>query len=128
MGHGYGTTLLYLFFKEGDDRAVTAQYIAETHRHKFRTDIFRHQLWRRFSFVGKQLRQPHNVLLPHRLVKGLNDHLTQTLAGAHNVGRIHRLIGADQHKALTAVSHCRIGGFVCTDYIILNRLTRACLH
>ena len=73
-------------------------------------------------------RQSFRCLLFDHTIKGLYDHLTETLAGAHDIRRIHRFICTNQNKSLTAVHHCRISCLVSTDRIILNRLTWTVLH
>ena len=77
-----------------------------------------------FEKSGQLLRRPR---FDHT-VKGLYHHLAHTLAGAHDIGGIHRLIRADQDKAPAAAHHGRICCLICTDHIIFNSLGGAVLH
>ena len=74
------------------------------------------------------LRQQVVALRPAYGVHGLNNHLAQPLAGAHNIGGVHCLVRADQDKALCAAAQRRISGLICTHHIILNGLVGAILH
>ena len=53
---------------------------------------------------------------------------TKPLRSSHDIGRVNRFVGGDQNEAFAAVNHCRICGFISTDGIILDSLTRAVLH
>ena len=62
------------------------------------------------------------------LVKGLDDHLTDTLAGAHNIGWIYRLVGTDHDKPLYAGHSSRLSHLKGTENIVLNRLIGTVFH
>ena len=53
--------------------------------------------------VGVQERQQVHAARLADGVHALDDHLAEALAGAHDVGRIHCLVGADEYEALRAV-------------------------
>ena len=133
MGHGHGAALLNLAAEQGDDGAVGAQDVAEADRHKLGPDIPEDGagavLVRVFdAYMGKKL---GNFRGPARLdhgVEGLNDHLTQALAGAHDVGGVHGLVRGDQHEALAAVNHGGVGGFIGADGVVLDGFAGAVLH
>ena len=64
----------------------------------------------------------------YHAVERLDDHLTKAFGSAHDIGRVHSLVGADQNEAFTAVMHGSICCFICTDRIVLDGLARAVLH
>ena len=89
--------LLDLLLKDRDDGAVAAQYIAEPHSDEFRFDVFedfaRAVLVRvLISEMGEELRDPGRFSFLDLRVEALHDHLAQPFAGAHDVGRIDRLV------------------------------------
>ena len=61
-------------------------------------------------------------------IHALDHHLAQPLAGPHDVGGVHRLVGADQHEPLRPVFQGGVGGFVGADHVVLDRLIGAGLH
>ena len=128
-----GTALCDLLFEQRDDGTVAAEHVAEAHRDEFRFDIAEHAAGAVLvrvltAFVREQLR---NLVRPARLdlcVEALHDHFAQTLAGAHDVGRVDRFVGRNQHKALAAVDHRRVCGFIGAEDVVLDRFARAVLH
>ena len=133
MGHGHGAALLNLAAEQGDDGAVGTQDVSEADRHKLGPDILEDGAGAVLigvfeAHVGKELR---NFRGPARLdhgVEGLDDHLAQALAGAHDVGGVHGLIRGDQHEALAAVDHGGVGGFIGADGVVLDGFAGAVLH
>ena len=121
-----------LLFEQRNDRTIAAQNVAETHSHKLCLERLADHCLRNtlllVHLVGKEHRQIFCRAFFHRPIKALNDHFAQALAGAHNVGGVDRLIGADQYEALTTIDHSRIGSFICTNYIVFNGFTGTCLH
>ena len=130
VGHRDGAALLDLFFEDGDDGTVGAQDIAEAHGHKLGPGMLK-SLCRNGVVgrgMGKERRDLLRLSLFDLLVKGLDDHLAEALAGAHDVGGVDGLVGRDQDKALAAVEHGGIGRAVGAEGVVLNGLARAVLH
>ena len=67
------------------------------------------------------------ALLYHS-VKGLYNHFTEALAGAHDVGGVHRFVCGNQDKTLAAVRHRGIGRLIGANCIILDGLAGAVFH
>ena len=130
MGDRDGAALLDLLFENGDDRAVGAQDIAEAHGHKLGLRLLKGLC--RDGVVGrgmgKQRRNLVRLSLFDLFVKGLDDHLAEALAGAHDVGGVDGLVGGNEDKALAAVEHGGIGRAVGAEGVVLNGLTGAVLH
>lgn len=59
---------------------------------------------------------------------GLHDHLTQTLGGTHDVGRIDGFIRGDLHKDIRAILVRTTGNVQSAEHVILNGFIGACLH
>ena len=78
--------------------------------------------------MGEELGDVLHSACLNLIVKGLDNHFAKSFACPHDIGRIHRLIRGNQHKALTAVHHGRIGGFVGSQSIVLNTFAGAVLH
>ena len=133
VGHGDRTALFDLLFEDRDDRAVAAQHVAETDGDKFRLYIFEDPssavlISIFLAVMGEELGDLGGFSLLDLVVKALDDHLAQALAGTHDVSGIDGLVGGDQDKALAAVDHGRIGGLVSADGVVFDRLTGAVLH
>jgi len=133
VGHRDGAALLDLLPEDGDHRAVGAQDVAEADCHELGLDIAedlsRAVLIRAcLTQMGKQLRNLGGAAGLDLGVEGLDDHLTETLTGAHDVGGIHGLVGGDEDKALAAVDHGGVGRFIGADGVVLNGLTGAVFH
>ena len=62
------------------------------------------------------------------MVHHLNDHLTHTLGGAHDVGGIHGFVRGNQYETLDAVLVRRHGRLVGAEYVVLDGLVGAVLH
>ena len=78
--------------------------------------------------MGEELRNLVCFALFDLGVKTLNDHLTQTLRGAHDIGGIDCLVRRDQDETLAPVYHGRIGGLVGADRIVLDGFVGTVLH
>ena len=76
----------------------------------------------------EQLRDLVGLALFDLGVKTLNDHLTQSLTGAHDIGGVDGLIRRDQYEALAAMDHGGVCGLVGTDRVVLDRLVGAVFH
>ena len=98
---GDGAAGLDLLLEQGDDGAVGAQDVAEADGHELR------------------------LALP---VHHLHHHLAQTLAGTHDVGGVHGLVGGDQHEPLDAVGRGGLGHLVGAEDVVLDGLVGAVLH
>ena len=101
MGNRNRTARRNLLLKKRNNASVTAQHIAKPHSYEFCIVV---------------------------LVKGLDDHLTDTLTCTHDISWVHRLIGRNHNKALHAAHSCRLGSLKGSEYIILHRLCRTVLH
>ena len=117
MGYRYRPALFDLLFEDRNDGTVGAQYISEAHRHKFRLDVLEHCSRAVFvrilhALMGEELGDVLHPACLNLIVKGLDNHFAKSFACSHDIGRIHRLIRGNQHKALTAVYHSRIGSLV----------------
>ena len=133
MGYRDRSALFDLLFEDRNNGTVGAQYISETHRHKFRLDILEHCPSAVFirvlhTLMGEELGNVLHSACLNLIVKGLDNHFAKPFACPHDIGRIYRLIRGDQHKALTAIYHGRVGGFVGPQGIVLNAFARAVLH
>ena len=127
------TALLYHFLKQRDDRTVAAEHISEPDRDKFRPDTAEY-----FSrtilvgifvaCVGKQLGKLLSLPGLDLCIEALDNHLAQPLAGAHNIGRVDRLVRGNEDEALAAVHHGRICGLIGSDGIVLDGFVRTVLH
>ena len=130
MGDRDGAALLDLFFKDGDDRAVGAQDIAEAHSHELGPCMLKGLC--RDGVVGRGMgeKRGNRVCLAglDLFIKGLDDHLAEALAGAHDVGGVDGLVGGDEDKALAAVKHGGISRAVGAEGVVLDRLAGAVLH
>lgn len=102
VGDGHRTALCDLLFEERDDGAVGAEDVTEADRDE----------------VGLRVLPVHH----------LDNHLTDTFRGTHNVRRVHGLIGRDQDEALHAGFSCGTGGLEGAHDVILDRFIRAHLH
>ena len=87
--------------KQRNHAAVAAEHVPETHRHKFRIIM---------------------------LVKSLDDHLTDPLAGPHDIGRIHRLIRGDHDEPLHTAHRRRLGRLKGAEHIVLDCFAGTVLH
>ena len=101
MGYGHRAAGCDLLFEQRNHAAVGTQYVTETHRHEF-------------------------CLIMS--VESLHDHLTDTLAGAHDIGGIYRLVGGDHDKFFCTVLGSRHGGLPGAEHIVLHSLVRAVFH
>ena len=62
------------------------------------------------------------------MLHSLDDHLTDTLGCAHDIGRIDRFIGRDQYHTLRSGSSGSGCNIICSKYVILDSLIRAVFH
>ena len=62
------------------------------------------------------------------MIKGLDDHLTESLGRPHNVRRVNSFVCTDEDKTFTAINQSCVSCFICTDGIVLDCLARAVLH
>ncbi len=102
VGDGHRTALCDLLLEERDDGAVGAEDVTEADRDE----------------VGLRVLPVHH----------LDDHLTDTLCGTHDVRRVHGLIRGDQDEAFHASLGCGTGGLQGAHDVILDRFVRAHLH
>ena len=133
-----GAALLDLLFEDRDDAAVGAEDVAEADGHELGADVaeeFCICLEVEFFLAAaglrimrEELRDLGGLAFLNLGVETLDDHLAQALRGAHDVGRVDGLIGGDQHEALAAVHHGRVGGLVGADGIVFDGLAGAVLH
>ena len=133
MGDSDGAAPGDLVLEPGDDRAVTAQHIAESNCHKFRggrCDLANHAAHAAVGILGVDMERGEFIgaSIPDLPVKGLDDHFAQTLGSTHDVGGIHGLVRGNQHKAFAAVHHGGVGRLVGADGVVLDGLTGAGLH
>ena len=133
MGHGHGSAFGNLLAEDWYDRTIGSKDVTKTNSNKLCINILK------LFFITMDTRflnlrvckELGNLISASRLdhrVKALDDHLTQALGGAHNIGGVDCLVRGDKYKALTAVYHGRISGLIGADGIILYRLTRAVFH
>ena len=133
VGDRDGAALLDLLPEDGNDGTVAAQDVPESHCDELgfhiAEDLPRAVLIRAcLTQMGKQLRNLGGASGLDLGVKGLDHHLTEALTGAHDVGRVHGLVGGDEDKAFTAVHHGGIGRLIGADGVVLDGLTGAVLH
>ena len=102
VGDGHRTALCDLLLEERDDGAVGAEDVTEADRDE----------------VGLRVLPVHH----------LDDHLTDTLRGTHDVRRVHGLIRGDQDEALHAGVGCGTGGLQGAHDVVLDRFVRTHLH
>ena len=96
-----------LFTEIRNDGPIAAQYVAETGGNELRT-VF--------------------VLRVQFLEERLYVYLRDTLAGAHDIGGVYRLVGGDHHKALNAVFDRHVRHVLCSQNVSLNSLVREIFH
>ena len=101
MGNRYRTAFCNLFLKERNHTSVTSKYVAESYSYELRRII---------------------------MIQCLHDHFAHALRRSHNIRRIYRFIGRDQHKLLYMILSCCRSGLISTKHIILNRLIRTVFH
>ena len=128
-----GAALFNLLPENRNNRTVGAQDVAKAHGdelglHAAEDFAAAVRVGVLFPDVGKELREVGGLAGLDLGVEGLDDHLADALAGAHDVGGVHGLVGGDQDKALTAVHHGGVGRLVGADGVVLNGLTGAVLH
>ena len=133
VGHGHGAAFGDLLAEERNDRTVGAQDVAEAHGDELGPDVLQGlgdvlTAVGLIPQVGEEAGQLGGFSGLDLRVEGLDDHLTDALAGAHDIRGVHGLVGGDQDKALTAVNHGGIGGLIGAEGVVLNRLTGAVLH
>ena len=127
------TALLDHLAEERDHGAVAAQDVAEADRHELGVDVFEGAAGAVLvggfrAHMGKELRDLRGLTGFDLRVETLDDHLAEALGGAHDVGRIDRLVRRDEDEALTAVDHGGVSRLVGADGVVLDRLARAVLH
>ena len=122
-----------LFPEQRNNRPIRSQNISETdcnetgmrtsrpHLHVFRPTAV---------YIRMSMHHRKNIftILIADTVKGLDDHFTQTLAGTHDIRRIHRFVRTDQYKTIHSIFHSSKGCLIGTNHIILYSLTRTVLH
>ena len=133
MGDRDRAALGDLLLEDGHHRAVAAQHIAEADRDKFCPDICKMDavIFLPCGFIpemGEELGDVGCLSGFDLLIKGLDDHLAQALAGTHDVGGVDRFVGGDEHKALAVMGHGGIGGLIGADGVVLDGLVGAVLH
>ena len=133
VGDRDGAALLDLLPEDGDHRAVGAEDVAEADGdelglHAAEDLAAAVAVGVLFPDVGEELRDLGGAALLDLGVEGLDHHLTDAFAGAHDVGGVHGLVGGDEDKALTAVHHGGVGRLIGADGIVLDGLTGAVLH
>ena len=145
MRYGHRSARLYLFLEERYYRTVASEDISEAHCSILcmRADAFFFRC-RALLCGGSQLNDfgvltllvhmcvelrehIHSVVLADD-VHALNDHLTESLAGPHYIGRVDCLVRAYEHESVRAVLHRGVCSLICTYYIVLDCLVRAVLH
>ena len=133
MGHCNGTALCDLLLKSGNHGAVASQHIAKPNGHKIRRRLHSNggQLLL-FGLIADPVHTQEGQLVhsafPDFFVKGLDDHFTQTLGGAHDVCGVDRLIRRDQHELFTAVHHRCKSRLICTNGVIFDGFAGTVLH
>ena len=100
VGDGDGAALLNLLLEQGHHGAIGAQHVAE----------------------------PHGAELGLGILPALENHLTEPLGSAHEVGGIHRLVGGNHHELLCAVLLCSPHHMVGAENVVLHRFGGAFLH
>ena len=131
VGHCDRPAMGDLLFEQRDDAAVAAQHVAEAHRHKLGAGLAHRDRAADLADVlrvDEQLRDLVCSPLFYHPVEGLDDHLAQALAGAHDVGGVDRLIGGNQNKSLAAVGHGGVGRLISTDHVVLDGFAGTDLH
>ena len=108
VSHCNRTTILDLFFKTGNDRTVTTQYIAKAGSDKFGMT---------FHFA-----------LTNGTAQTLYIDLRQAFRASHYIGRIHRLIGRNHDHLLSSVFNCHIGNLARADNVDQHSFTGILFH
>lgn len=127
MSDGQRAAPLYLLLKQRHNGAVGAEHIAEANGNEFCAELAL-RLGCGGTGMNMQRGDTAHIAVLNAAVKRLDDHLTQSLAGAHNIGRVDSLIRAYEHKALAVIYHCRIGGLIGADDVVFDSFTGAVLH
>ena len=108
MSHCDRTTILYLFFKTGNYRTITTQYITKTSSDKFGMTFY--------------------FALTDGISQTLYIDLCQTFRTSHYIGRIYSLIGRNHDHFLSSVFHCHISNLARADNIDQYSFTGIFLH
>ena len=108
MGHGHGTALRDLLPEPRDHGAVAAQHVAEPRRDEPRPSL--------------------DLALLDRESEGLDVYLCKTLRAAHDVRRVHRLVGRHHHHLLDVVLDALVGHVPRTCDVHSDRFARVLLH
>ena len=108
MSHCDRTTILDLFLKTGNYRAVTTQDISKAGSDKFGMT---------FHFS-----------LTNSTSQTLYIDFCQTFRASHYIGRIHRLIGRNHDHFLSSVFYSHISNLTRTDHIDQHSFTGIFLH
>ena len=122
-----------LLLEDWDDRAIGSKDIAEADRHELSLDILEDRtgsvlIGILFTQMCEELRDLICLSFFDLLIKGLNDHLAETLGSTHDIGRIDSLVRTDQDKTLASMCHRCIGSLEGSNGIVLDCLTRAVFH
>lgn len=133
VGDGDGAAFGDLLFKARDDRAVTAEHVTEADCYKLGPGVLRLFCDRAHTYVlvvamDVQRQKLAGFTVADLTVEGLYYHFAEAFGGAHDICGVDCLIGGDQDEAFTAVGHSGVGGFICTDRVILDRLAGAVFH
>ncbi len=102
MGHGHRAARFDLLVEQGHHRPRGGQYVAESHHAKAR--------------LAAATMQP------------LQHDFGEALGRAHDVGRIHRLVGRDQHEGFDLGLVRRLRGIPGGDDIVVNALDDVLFH
>ena len=130
-GDGHRTALRDLPLKNRNDGAIGTEDIAETYRDELSVSIGEHGGCDVAAFdaiVGEELGDLGGAAGFYFLVEGLDDHLAEALRGAHDVCRVHGLVGRNEHETVAAMNHRGVGRFVRADDIVLNGLAGGVFH
>jgi len=130
-GDGHRTALRDLPLKNRNDGAIGTEDIAETYRDELSVSIGEHGGCDVAAFdaiVGEELGDLGGAAGFYFLVEGLDDHLAEALRGAHDVCRVHGLVGRNEHETVAAMDHRGVGRLVRADDIVLNGLAGGVFH
>ena len=108
MSHRHRPAFLNLLTEQRNNRSVRSQHIAEAGRHELRLTLF------------------CSVL--DRMVQALYVDFADALRTAHDIRRVHGLVGRHHHKLLHAVLHAQVCNHLRTIDVVLHSLRGVVLH
>ena len=126
----HGASLRYLSLEQWYHRTIRAQDVAKADSHKLRSGGIRRKLDVALlqTMMGVGMREQGQLSGTDHTIHRLNDHLADSLGGAHDVRGVDRLVGGDEQEASAAVGEGGVGRLVGAQDVVLDGLAGRVLH